>query len=379
MQVIKTVKIPVHYMSTKRKLSILDGLTARLTYGVASWSRLIGAHDIRTRSQLRDRLLEAEIKGQTGLSAGLVQCCGDTALWMWRSYEEQHRAWSRKLKIAEKRGDEIWVKKLLKREPCRPFTNGNNRKTPIWFDYRIGRLERTENIKMTKYVIRVATLKRGEWVTILLNPARYHIGLLERGAIKSFQIVKKEFKFYVHVKVEYQVHERPIAGVMGVDLGVKRHAATVLLNGEKLTPKSFLTLHDGEKKHHLDRLNRLVSQLQHVKKYEALKRLRHKRKRVAQHFDRLFAQKLTDLSEGCLLAVGYPKGIKYQNFKGNGKRRLRRLLTRWSYGRIIRFIEEERAERGLLTKVVDERWSSRTCWKCCSKNTERVNQSTLWC
>lgn len=162
-------------------------------------------------------------------------------------------------------------------------------------------------------------------------------------------------------------------------MGVNRSAATVLLRpNEGLSPKSFLTLRDGEKKNRLDRLNRLVSKLQHTKKYDALKLLRHKRKRVAEYFDRLSAEKLANLSEGYLLVVGNPKGIKYENFKGNGKMRLRRLLTRWSYGRIIRFIEE-RAERGLSTKVVDERWSSKTCWKRGSKNTERASQSTLWC
>ncbi|WXG47008.1 MAG: zinc ribbon domain-containing protein [Candidatus Atabeyarchaeum deiterrae] len=88
---------------------------------------------------------------------------------------------------------------------------------------------------------------------------------------------------------------------------------------------------------------------------------------------------LADMSKESLLVVGYPKGVKYRNFKGKGKKRLRRVLTRWSYTRIIRFIVEERAERGLRTAVVDERWTSRTCWKCRSRHTLRMNQSTLFC
>ena len=31
---VKTLKIPIHYLTTKRKLSTLDRLTARLTYAV---------------------------------------------------------------------------------------------------------------------------------------------------------------------------------------------------------------------------------------------------------------------------------------------------------------------------------------------------------
>jgi len=49
--------------------------------------------------------------------------------------------------------------------------------------------------------------------------AKYHICLLEKDAIKSFQIVKKDFKFYVYVKVEYEVPDKPVSGVLGVDLG----------------------------------------------------------------------------------------------------------------------------------------------------------------
>jgi IS605 OrfB family transposase len=225
-------------------------------------------------------------------------------------------------------------------------------------------------------------LKRGECVTIPLNPAPYHIQLLERGTTKSFQIVKKGSKYSVHIKIEYGVPDVPVAGVLGVDLGVRRHAATVLLSAEKpnkLTPRSFLTVRDGEKKNRLDGLNRLVSELQRAEKYDTLRRLRHKRKQVAEYFDRLSAKTLADMSRGCLLVVGYPKGIKYKNYKGNGKKKLRKALMRWSYTRIIRFIVEERTERGLPTEVVDERWTSKTCWKCHSRHTLRMSQSALFC
>jgi putative transposase len=382
MQVVKTVKIPLHYSTTKRKLRILNKLTARLTYGVARWSRLIEECDVQDRNRLRSHALEAQVKERTGLSAGFVQCCGDAALWMWRSYRELHRTWAKTVKMAESRKEQEWLKKLKRREPTKPLSSGVKRKIPIWFDYRVGKLEKAKRIKMASHVIRVATLKRGEWVTIPLNLAPYHIQLLGRGTAKSFQIVKKASKYCVHIKVEYKVPDAPVAGVLGVDLGVRRHAATVLPGGEKsdkLTPRSFRTIRDGEKKNRLDSLNRLVSELQQAEKFNALRRLRHKRKRVAEYFDRLSAKTLADMSGGCLLVVGYPKGVKYSNFKGNGKKKLRKMLTSWSYNRIIRFIVEERGERGLPTAVVDERWTSKTCWKCHSRQTLRVNQSTLFC
>ncbi|HID60248.1 MAG TPA: hypothetical protein EYP46_00110 [Hadesarchaea archaeon] len=80
MQVVKTAKIPVYYATTKRKLDILNRLTARLTYGVHFWSQIIEANDIRSRSGLRKSEFERQVRERTGLSAGFVQCCADTAL-----------------------------------------------------------------------------------------------------------------------------------------------------------------------------------------------------------------------------------------------------------------------------------------------------------
>jgi transposase len=77
--------------------------------------------------------------------------------------------------------------------------------------------------------------------------------------------------------------------------------------------------------------------------------------------------------------VGYPKDIKYQNFKGNDKARLRKILARWTYGREIRYIQEECAKVGVPTEAPDERWSSRTCHRCGSCNTERITQSIFHC
>jgi len=80
-----------------------------------------------------------------------------------------------------------------------------------------------------------------------------------------------------------------------------------------------------------------------------------------------------------LVVVGYPKGIKYENFKGNGKARLRRTLVRWTYGREICYIREECAKQGIPSEAPDERWSSRTCHRCGSRHTERLTQSIFHC
>jgi putative transposase len=380
MRVIKTVKIPVHYATTKRKLDILNRLTARLTYGVCLWSRIIKTNGIRTRSGLRKRNFEQEVRRRTGLSAGFVQCCADTALWMWKSYQKIHREWERRVKRAQHKGDEHRLSKLMKREPQPPFSNGLRHKIPIWFDYRIGSLERSEAIKLSPYLVRISTLKRGERITVPLNPAKYHLDLLERGEIKSFQLVKRGRRFHVHVKVEYGVQDQPVHAVRGVDLGVRRSAATVLLcPNEPLRRGDFSVIRDGEKTHRLSELNRRVAKLQRLKKWEALKRMRNKRRHVAEYYDRLTAKRIAEISNWCKVAIGYPKGIKYENYRENGKRKLRRLMTRWAYGRMVRYVREECAERGIGTIEVNERWSSMTCHRCGSRNTERLTQSVVHC
>ncbi|HID60249.1 MAG TPA: hypothetical protein EYP46_00115 [Hadesarchaea archaeon] len=298
---------------------------------------------------------------------------------MWKSYRELHREWRWRVGWAQQEGDERWLRKLMKREPQPPFSNWLRHKVPIWFDYRIGSLELSE-IKLSPRVIRISTLKRGERITVLLNPAKYHLELLERGKIKSFQIVKRGKKFHVHVKVEYEVQDQPVRAVREVDLGIRRSTATVLLHpNEPLCRDDFSVTRDVEKVQRLNELKRRVAKLQRLKEWEALKRIRYKRRRVAEYYDRLTVKRIAEISNGCVVAIDHPKGIKYENYRGNDKRELRRLMTNWVYGRIIRYMQEECAEQGIRAVAPDERWSSMTCHRCGSRNTERMTQSVVHC
>ena len=182
------------------------------------------------------------------------------------------------------------------------------------------------------------------------------------------------------MKVEYEVQNQPVNAVRGIDLGVKRSMTSVTLRPNQ-SPRSsdFSIIRDGLKRDRLFHLNRRVVELQQAEKWEPLKRIRHKRRDVAEYFDRLSAKAVADTSDGCFVAVGYPKHIKYENYKGNNKAFLRRVLARWSYGRIIRYIQEECAERGISMEAPEEPWSSITCHRCGSRNTERTGQSLFHC
>lgn len=340
MLVQKTVKVPVHYATTESKLRVLDRLTARLTYGVKLWSEVIERHGIRTRRELQRLEHQHFVQELTGLSAGFVQQCGNQSLWMWESYRELHRRWERAVEKAMARGDGQWLRKLLGREPSKPFQGKDSkRKIPTRFDYRTGDVQRSEHARLSPLLIRISTLKKHQKLTIFLNPSRHHSEQLERGEIRDFQLVKHGKKYYAHMVTQYEVEDQPIQAVRGVDLDIRRSAATVLLRPDRsLRREDFSVIEDGLKRQWLNQLNERVAELQRAKKWEALNRMRGKRRRVAEQFDRLTAKRVAEISSGCVVAVGYPKGIKYENYRGNSKRRLRRLMARWAYGRVLRYI-----------------------------------------
>jgi len=178
----------------------------------------------------------------------MAQCCFDTAAWMWWSYREAHKAWRREVAIARREGADRWLRKLLRREPQEPFSRGTNGKIPIWFDNRFGMVEQSKHIKLCPYVVRVSTLRRGVKLTIPLNPAKYHLDMLESGTMKSFQLVKRHGKYFVHVKGEYAVPDQPVHAVRGIDLGVKRSTTSVMLRpNQPLRSRGFAIMRDGLK------------------------------------------------------------------------------------------------------------------------------------
>ncbi len=372
--------MPVHYATTKRKLCILERITARLSYCVYLFSDIIDDRHVNVAGYGAFTLEDmAEIRRRTKLPSGYVQQCRDQALWMWRSYYAQKSEWRQRFKCS--RGK--WREKLLKREPNRPFCQGLKKKIPARIDIRTGKIEASKKAKLSSYVLRLTTLKKNAPITVPLNPAEYHLMLLRKSKVVDFQLVKRNGWFYAHICVKHDVPNRPIRAVMGVDLGVRRAMATVLLRpNQSLRRKDLALLKDGEKKHRLDRLNQKISGLRRGRKWEALKRMRNKRRHFAESFDRLNAINIAEIAEqaSAMIVVGYPKGIKYENYRGNGKRRGRRMLQQhFPYERLTRYISEECVERGVRAERVPELLTSRRCHRCGSVNTRRERQSLFWC
>lgn len=79
--------------------------------------------------------------------------------------------------------------------------------------------------------------------------------------------MKRDEKFFVHVKVEYNVPDQPVNAVHGADLGIKRSVTSVMLRpNQPLKSSDFTILSDGSKREHLNRLEKRITELQKHKK-----------------------------------------------------------------------------------------------------------------
>lgn len=370
---VRTLKIPIHYLTTKRKLSILDRLTARLTNAVRLFCEEVGKTGEIPRSRKDIREFSGYVAEKTGLSSAFIQQAEDMALWMWRSYKERYGEWKFMLKKAKK--GTKWYRKLLKREPSPPCTSKRSklRKIPTWFDDRTGEIQRA-SLKLTEWVAHLSTLKKGETVDILLNPSEWHKEMLEKAEkVKSFQIVKKNGKYYVHVVCVYRVSSPEPKGFAGVDLGLNRPLSAVLVD----EGFRFSIIRNG-KGERLKELGNRVGHLQRLGKWNALKKLRHKRLNTAKEYDRKLAKEYAETSEGYITFIGHPKHILYQKFKGNGERLGRKMLHGWSFHRQAQYIIHEKAKIGDKAEIVNEWWTSSRCWKCGAK-AKRPKQSRIIC
>jgi len=358
----RTLKIPVHYATTNKKLSYLDRLTARLTYAVRLWCERISELGLKSRQDCSP--YEHEIQRITGLSAAFVQQARDKALWMWAQYREAHKEWERELSRA-KPGTK-WYKKLLKREPAEPCTSprSNLKKIPTRFDARTGTIEES-NLKMSPLVVRISTLKKGEKITVLLNPSKWHLDMLRSAAeLRGFELVKRGKKYFVHLLCKYFVRAQPVHAVRGVDLGVNRVVASVKLPKH---PRNFSLLRCDDKWLRIRELNDRVSHLRRLKKWRALKKLRHKRRNIAKDYDRKLAKEFAACAENELVVIGDPQLIRYHKYRGDGNKRGRKILQNWSYSRLADGIIEKLKERGIIGIRFNEWGTSSECHKCGGK------------
>jgi putative transposase len=371
----KSIKTPVHYDTTKSKISILDNLTARITYCIRLISDLIDENTKLDRTTLNNLVKNSYMVEKTGLSSGFIQQCIDKVIWSWRSYKELHNDWEKKIKRAEekisaarddaeKEKREKYLQKLLKREPSRPSFQD---KTSCRFDCRTGRIESGKG-KFSPIWIHVSTLEKGKTIDIPLNPSQYHLNQLKNAEINDFEIVKnkRNKKYYVHVSITKFVEDKPISSIGGIDQGLNRTIAAVLLTE---IPREEHLL-DAAKRGLLDKYDSIIASLQEAERWDKLRELRNKRSNVSVYHDWCLANETADFTEGSLVCIGNTQ-FRQTQFRGNGMPTLRKRIGKWSYSRQREMIALKRAELGYPTLFDEERNTSRKCHICGSMLTSR--------
>ena len=359
MQIKKTVKIPVHYATTKFKQSILDNTTARITYCIRCISNLINEDTELIRKNIRKLVKENDVAEKTKLSAGFVDQCVDKAIWSWKSYKKLHNDWLRRLERVVCRDNEVYLWKYLQKEPMSP---NFNHKTPCRVDVRTGKIEWNKKSKLSPLWMHISTLKKNNTTNIPLNPSEYHLKQLKDAEIKDFEIIKTNGKYYVHISIQKEIVDKQPNSVGGIDQGLNHSAGIVLLPSDKDGIPFEGMICDEKKQEILQKYDKLVSELQNAKQYCKLKQLRNKRFNVSKEYDWQIANQIADISEGFLIGIG-DTNFRKTMYRGNGMPTLRKRIGKWSYGRQRQFIALRRAERGYDTLLVSERGSN-NCHHC---------------
>jgi putative transposase len=378
MQIQKSLKVPIHYNTTKIKLDKLNKLTARITYCIRLISGLITEETTITidRPIIRKLVKDNEIAAKTGLSAGFIDQCIDKVIWAWNSYKRLHREWEKNIKRAQERiqsarGEEAREKgekslqKLLKREPKKPSFQ---EKISCRHDYRTGRVEWGKG-KFSPLWIHISTLEKGRTIDVPLNPSQYHINQLKNGEIDidDFEIIKFNKKYYVHISITKVVEDKPINSIGGIDQGLNRTIAVVLLTNPIPHEEHLL---DVAKRELLDKYDAIISLLQEAEKWDKLRELSNKRANLSTYHDWCLSNKVAEFTEGSLIAIGNTP-FRQTQFRGNSMPTLRKQIGKWSYGRQRKMIAQKRAERGYPTLLEDEYNTSRQCHICGSMLTTR--------
>ena len=374
MKIQKSLKIPVHYDTTKTKQNILDKLTARMTYGIRLISELITEETKIDRKTIRRLVKDSDIVTKTGLSAGFIDQCIDKAIWTWTSYRKLHRRWENQVILSEERivsardekEKEKRVKsygKVLAREPSRPSFED---KISCRIDCRTGKIEQSES-KLTSLWMHISTLKKNNTIDVPLNPSQYHLNQLTNAEINDFEIIKHSRKYYIHISITKVVENNPIISIGGIDQGLNKSIVAVLLTDPFPREEQLL---DSAKRELLEKYDAIVASLQESENWDKLRKLRNKRENVSIYHDWCLANQVADFTEGSYIAIGNSR-FRQTQFRGNGMPTLRKRISKWSYGRQRKFIDLKRAERGYPTEFKDEYGTSRKCHHCGSMLTTR--------
>lgn len=351
--------------------------------------------------------------------------CRDTAIGMWHSYREKvgdhERTYWRihqNPKYVDCEGElarvaHWWMSEKHPSPPCQAE------------DYKPEKIPRRINLGKSAFLRTRTTTLTSHWLELYyslekghsmrcgrlwlpLNISSYHQNALKKGKPKTAQLVKspKNGRWYVHITMEVAIPEisyadKPLA-VVALDLGEKKAVTAVLLTPRpQLQGEDIRFFTQPDKRRAINQLDNKIASLQRkLEKYakirkstknvtRRLKEFSSKRRQLAIQYDQELTTRIVDWVQRLqhryrvYVAIGRLKGIRASHCRSDGKpRKHRRELHRWSFARITAMLQYKLLQTGLPENrvlTVPEAWTSRTCSRCGSTNTQRPFQALLVC
>ncbi|MCL7403862.1 MAG: transposase [Thaumarchaeota archaeon] len=191
-------------------------------------------------------------------------------------------------------------------------------------------------------------------------PIKTHEPITEDMVCREAKIIRRNGEWFVYITVEKEVEERNPKSVLAVDLGIRWIATTVNSNNPK--PK-FYGKELRRIKGHYFYLRRSLAL---KKAYRAIKRLRHKERRVVNDILHKISRAIVNeaLENDSMIVLGKLRGIRK---KGKGRKFNRKLNNGFPYYRLSQFIEYKAKWLGIKVVKVSEKNTSKACHKCGNK------------
>ncbi|MDF1540708.1 MAG: transposase, partial [Candidatus Thorarchaeota archaeon] len=234
--------------------------------------------------------------------------------------------------------------------------------------------------------------KKHARLAIPLSPSSYHLNRLGSGEAKSIQLVKdRRRKWWILFKVKVTPESVDSVGkppaVIGIDLGIKKAACSVVLTRDGIRQIRYWTQKD--KVTLIEKYDHQVASLQKKKEdyvkagvdaddvLTKLRSISKNRENISFDYDRKLVHSLAEhilvLSEkyDVYVAIGRLKGIRNRARRGDGKgRAFRGIINRWAFARITNSLKHKLSMFGFDSNrvhVISEAWTSIKCHKCGSK------------
>lgn len=218
---------------------------------------------------------------------------------------------------------------------------------------------------------------RGDSIWCPVHIPRKDQGLVENCTYGDSELVRKNGSWFLHLVVKTEVpQQKQFNDVLAVDMGARWIAVSVALSDRSTT---FYGEKVRRTREHYKQLRKKIGKKKVWKGRQVIKRLGNKEKRkVEDHLHKIANQIVEEAkNRNAYIAIGDLTGIRDNNT--NKGARFNDKLHKMPYSKMTKFIEYKANWQGIPVVKVDERDTSKTCWRCGSQNTVREGQGLFRC